>query len=106
MAITVTADTLATELDIDLTRATRLLSVASEMVNDYCDTCPEPIANESVLMVCGWIWGNGSSRGSIRSEGAGPLRITYATHEKNALKHSGAESLLSPFKVRRAMVIQ
>ena len=105
MAITVTADTLATELDIDLTRATRLLSVASELVNDYCDTCPEPIANESVLMVAGWLWGNGASRGSIRSEGAGPLRITYASEQKNALKHSGAESLLSPFKVRRAAVI-
>ena len=106
MAITVTADTIASELDIDLTRATRLLSVASALVNDYCPEAPEPIANESVLMVCGWIWGNGASRGSIRSEGAGPLRISYATHEKNALKHSGAESLLSPFKVRRAMVIQ
>ena len=105
MAITVTAAVIATELDIDLTRATRLLSVASALVNDYCPEAPEPIANESVLMAAGWLWGNGASRGSIRSEGAGPLRITYATHEKNALKHSGAEAMLSPFKVRRAMVI-
>ena len=105
MAITVTADTIASELDIDLTRATRLLSVASALVNDYCPEAPEPIANESVLMVAGWLWGSGSSRGSIRSEGAGPLRITYNSEQKNALKHSGAESLLSPFKVRRAMVI-
>ena len=105
MAITVTAAVIATELDIDLTTATRLLSVASELVNDYCDTCPEPIANESVLMVAGWLWGNGSSRGSIRSESAGPIRITYSSEQKNALKHSGAESLLSGWKVRRAMVI-
>ena len=50
MAITILADTLASELDIDLTRATRLLSVASALVNDYCPEAPEPIANESVLM--------------------------------------------------------
>ena len=106
MAITILADTLASELDVDLTRATRLLSVASELVNDYCPEAPEPIANESVLMVAGWLWGNGASRGSIRSEGAGPLRISYNSEQKNALKHSGAESLLSGWKVRRAMVIQ
>ena len=105
MAITILADTIASELDIDLTRATRLLSVASEMVNDYCPEAPEPIANESVLMVCGWIWGNGSSRGSIRSEGARTAQNHLQLRAEKRLKHSGAESLLSGWKVRRAMVI-
>ena len=103
MAITIVADTIMVELDITLAHAERLLSVASALVNDYCDTCPDAVANESVLRVCGWLFQ--TPMGSIKSEAAGPLRITYNSEQKNALKHSGAESLLSGWKVRRAMVI-
>ena len=42
---------------------------------------------------------------SIKSESAGPLRVAYAVHEKNTLRHSGAMALLSPYKVRRAAAI-
>ena len=103
MAITVTADTIMVELGATAAQADRLLIVATELVNDYCDTCPDAVANESVLRVCGWLFQ--TPMGSIKSEAAGPLRISYATHEKSALKHSGAMSLLSPYKVRRAATI-
>ena len=103
MPVTLTTAVIASELDITLIRAEQLLSVASELVNNYCDTCPDAVANESVLRVCGWLFQ--TPMGSIKSEAAGPLRISYATHEKNALRHSGAMALLSPYKVRRAATI-
>ena len=106
MAITVTADTIASELDIDLTRATRLLSVASALVDDYCPEAPEPIANESVLMVCGMDLGQRGKPGK-QSGRKVPDRSESPTPQSRKMPSNiaGAESLLSPFKVRRAMVI-
>ena len=105
MPVTLTAAVIATELGADATQATRLLAAASELVTNYAAAVPDAVLNEAVLMISGWLWGSASSRGGIKSESAGPLKISYAVHEKNALRHSGAMALLSPYKVRRAAAI-
>ncbi len=105
MPVTISPDTLSTEMGVDLATAQRLLAVASEIVTRYTPAAPDAILNQAVLMISGWLWGNAASRGGIKSESAGPLRVAYAVHEKNTLRHSGAMALLSPYKVRRAAAI-
>ena len=104
MPITVTAAVIATELGATAAQADRLLIVATELVTHFAPAAPDAVLNEATLRVCGWLFQ--TPMGSIKSEAAGPVRISYATHEKNALRHSGAMSLLSPYKVRRAAVIR
>ena len=103
MPVTILADTLATELGVDLPTAERLLAVSSELVTNFAPAAPDAILDESVRRVAGWLWG--STNASVKSESAGPLRISYATHEKSALRHSGAMSLLSAYRLHRAAVI-
>ena len=103
MPVTILADTLATELGVDLPTAERLLAVSSELVTHFAPAAPDAILDESVRRVTGWLWG--STNASVKSEAAGPLRISYVTYEKSALRHSGAMALLSPYKSHRAAVI-
>ena len=104
MPVTIDADTLVTALGVDLPTATRLLAVASAVVNDYAPAAPDAILDEAVRMISGWILGK--SRGSIRAESAGPFRISYNTMQQSPLRHSGAMALLTPYKTHRAAVIQ
>ena len=83
---------------------TRLLAVASsEIATNYASAAPDAILDEAVRMISGWIWGK--SQGSIKSESAGPFRISYNTMQQSPLRHSGAMSLLSPYRSHRAAVI-
>ena len=103
MPVTLTTAVIATELGADAEQADRLLIAASEIATNFTAAAPDAVLNEAVLRIAGWLFQTPAS--SIKSEAAGPLRISYATHEKSALKHSGAMSLLSPYKVRRAATI-
>ena len=96
-----------------------MLEVASALVIAYAPNAPDKVQNEAVIRTVGWLLE--TPRGSIRSrterrdvEGAiedpgrrtsNETRVQYATSEKGALRHSGAMSLLSPWKQRRAGVI-
>ena len=77
MPVTILADTLATELGVDLPTAERLLAVSSELVTHFAPAAPDAILDESVRRVGGWLWG--STNASVKSEAAGPLRISYVT---------------------------
>ena len=70
---------------------TRVLATASAMVSAYAGDAPEPIKDEAVVRLSGWLYDSdpaGSTPG-------GPA----------AMRSSGAASLLSPYRVRRAGLV-
>ena len=81
-------------------RANALGEVASALVERYADNAPQPIKNEAVIRCAGWLYESPS--GGQRSESEGDINTSYSPAMTGALRHSGAMSLLSPFKVRRA----
>ena len=103
MAVTLTAAELAEAIGTDSTTATRLLAVATELVNRYAPDAPGPMANEAVIRSAGWLAEQPAA--SIRSETVGEITTTYAPTLTSALRYSGAMALLSPWKVRRAGAI-
>ena len=103
MPVTIDADDLATALGVDLPTATRLLAVASAVATNYASAAPDAVLDEAVRMIAGWIWGK--SQGSVKSEAAGPFRVSYNTMQQSPLRHSGAMALLSPYRSHRAAVI-
>ena len=99
-ATTVTAAELAAELGCDARTAERLLSVASTLVETYAPAAPPQVLNEAVVRCAGWLL-QAPRAGQGRND-IGPMSVTYSPSRYAALRHSGAMSLLSPFKRRRA----
>ena len=102
MAVTLTAVELATRTRLAQADADAVLPVVVEMIQSYADA-PDAIANWAAGRLAGWLMH--SSRGSLRSEQAGDLRVEFAPSLTGALRHSGAQSLLSPYRRRRALSI-
>ena len=103
MAVTITAAELAQAVGVDSTTATRLLAVATELVNRYAADAPGAIANEAVIRAGGWLAEQPAA--SITGETEGDVRTSYAPTMQSALRHSGGMALLSPWKVRRGGAI-
>ena len=103
MAVTTTAAQLAEAVGVDSTTATRLLAVATELVNRFAPDAPDAIANEGAIRTTGWLAEQPSA--AITSETEGDIRTSYAPSMQSALRHSGAMSLLSPWKNRRGGTI-
>ena len=82
MPITVTAAVIATELGVDLPTAERLLAVSSELVTNFAPAAPDAVLNEAVLRIAGWLFQTPAS--SIKSEAAGPLRISYNSAQRSS----------------------
>ena len=84
----------ALQIDDDLltSRLEALMDTACELVNQYAPGAPEAVAREALIRVAGW---------ALESS-AGNEETTHA----GALRRSGAASLLSPWKVRRAGAIK
>ena len=104
MAVTITAAELAGILKTDAATATRLLAVATELVQDYAPDAPESLQTEAAIRCAGWI-NQASGYGYIREGSTGDLTVAYSTSQKNALYHSGAAALLTRSKQRRAGAI-
>ena len=107
MAVTVTVSELETLTGADTATATRLLSLATELVTRYVNNTatPESILNESVIRLSGWLHNSPPSRTNELSIGA-DISIRVSVSHNAALRHSGAMSLLSPYKKRRASPIK
>ena len=101
MAITVTAAQLAEAIGSDTETATRLLSVCTELVNNFAAGAPDAVANEAVIRACGWLKEQPPGIHSVDVEGN---EVIYRGG-MNPLRGSGAMSLLSPWKKRRARKI-
>ncbi len=97
---TITAAELAAALGITDALATRYLGVAAALVDRYCPTCPTAVANEAVIRASGWL--HSQPKTGAVSESQGELKIDYLFEAHGCLRHSGAMSLLSPFKQRHA----
>ena len=103
MAVTITAAEVAEAVGVDSTTATRLLAVVTELVNRYAADAPHAISNEAAIRTTGWLAEQPSA--AITSETEGDIRTSYAPSMQSALRHSGAMSLLSPWKNRRGGTI-
>ena len=93
MAITLTVPELATACRVgdstdETAQLTRLLAVASALVLKNSPDAPDDIQNEAVIRVTGYLWDQ---------PGASP-----GTSYNNAMRNSGALSLLLPWRVHRA----
>ena len=100
MAVTITATAFAEAIGADSATATRLLAVASELVNRHAPDAPVAIQNEAAIRTAGWLAEQPSA--AITSETEGDIRTSYAPAMTSALRHSGGMALLSPWRVRRA----
>ena len=100
MAVTMTATAFAEAIGADSATATRLLAVASELVNRHAPDAPVAIQNEAAIRTAGWLAEQPST--AITSETEGDIRTSYAPAMTSALRHSGGMALLSPWRVRRA----
>ena len=101
--VTITADVVAAETGINEQRAGRLLDVATEMVDRYAPDAPPSVLNEAVVRVCGYLAQQPSD--ARREHVVGAISSSWVATSTSALRHSGAMSLLSPWKVRRAGAI-
>ena len=95
-----TAAELASELDVDSTRAGHVLAGSWELVRRYAPLAPLAIHREAVIRTAGWLVEQPAA--AVRSESVGDISTAYAATHTSALRHSGAMALLSPWKVRRA----
>ena len=78
--------------------AIRLGPVVAALVERYASGAPAAVKSEAVIRAAGWLF---ASRPGLRKIGTGRIDVEYSGGQ-SALRHSGAMSLLSPFKIRRA----
>jgi len=85
-------------------QAQRLLPVVNQLVTEYCrgSDVPGEIMNEAATRAAMWLYSSGLAKG-LKSQKVDDLEVEYFPSQRSALKHSGAEQLLSSFKQRRAI---
>ena len=105
MAVTLTAADLAAAVGADDTTAGRLLGVAKTLVEGWAPDAPEAIQNEAVIRAAGWLNEHPASGAMLVEVGGISTRYASPANAASALRHSGAMSLLSDWKVRRAGAI-
>ena len=101
MAVTRTLTQLAADLRIgdgttaptgaNLVLLTRIAATATAMVTKYSPNAPDAIHDEALVRLSGWLFDSDPSGANP----GGPV----------AMRASGAASLLSPYKIRRAGLI-
>ena len=80
-----------------LTAATRLLPVAQAIVLRYGgDAVPEAVSNEAIIRLCGYFM-----EGRFGAFTGSGVQIPPQSHAA-AFRNCGAQSLISPWKIRRA----
>ena len=74
--------------ETETTEITRLRTYASAAIDEYADAAPVAIKNEACVRLCAYLYDTPQAwRGNV-----------YA----DALRNSGAASMLAPYRVRRA----
>ena len=103
MAVSLSVADLESAAGLTSAQATRLLPVATALVEQYAPSAPSEVQNEAVIRVCGFMR---QAPSGLRKVGASSLDIEYdVAGQKAPLRNSGALSILSPFKKRRAGAI-
>ena len=98
-----TAAELAAVLDVEEDVASRLLSVTVELVERFAPDAPLSVRSEAIIRCSGWLYESPAS--GARMERTGEIATSFMPAATGALRASGAMSLLSPWKVRRAGVL-
>ncbi|MYA29071.1 MAG: hypothetical protein F4093_09675 [Gammaproteobacteria bacterium] len=104
MAVTLTSAELASAAGVSSEIAQRLLPVAKALVERYAPTAPVEILNEAAIRAAGYLAQQQAH--PLRSLSVFNMSFDYSPSMVSALRHSGAMALLSPFKIRRAGVIE
>ena len=78
-----------------------LLAVGTALVEKYAPAAPEAIANEATVRCCGYLHEHTLSAMSRLSDGN--QEASFNTGALSALRHSGAQAILTFWKVRRAL---
>ena len=103
MAVNISVSDLTAATGISAAQATRLLPVGAALIEEYGPAAPVPIQNESLIRLTGYLRQMPSG---LRKVGASSLDIEYdVAGLKAPFRQSGAMSLLSPWKRRRAGAI-
>ena len=80
----------------------RLGSTAAALVERYAPSAPQPVKNECVIRAAGWLAEQPAP--SIRSESVGDIETHFAPSMTGVLLHSGAKSMLYPWRAKTAGV--
>ena len=106
MALTITLMETSAILGLSTEETQRHFPIASALVEEYVrgsDGIPGELTNEAAVRLTGFLANTATTHGGIRSQKVDDLEVQYFANNKNALRNSGAENLLSPFKQRRAV---
>ena len=98
--VTLTAQALATETGAELDQAERILAVATATVIEYAPHAPTVLLNEAVIRLGGYLLQ--SDFGTVREESIGQLSRSFVVNHAMAFRNSGAQALITRYKVRRA----
>ena len=80
----------------------RLGASISARVEDYAPDAPDASKDEAVIRGAAWLR---DTRGALSRETVGPLSIARPANSASWFLHSGAASLLTNWKIRRAGLI-
>lgn len=84
--------------------ANALGEAASALVEDYAPSAPQAVKDEAVIRLAGWL--AGSSFDNVTSEtSVASATVQYQPGSQNLMIRSGAGSLLTRWRVRRAGAI-
>ena len=87
-------------------RAAALGETDSALVERFAPDAPQAVRNEAVIRVAGWI----HSREPRPTQGitVGGIRMDFRErfYSPDALRNSGARSLLTPWRTRRALPVE
>lgn len=107
MAVTLTGGDLAGVIGASTANASRLLAIASALVERYASDAPEAVQNEAVIRFAGYLEGSRASGFGAWSavEIGGGLKVDSSAHHAAAFRNSGAAALLGPWRTRHCGII-
>ena len=105
MAITISTMELVNALDLGVNIVERFRPVGEALIEEYVrgSTIPAGIENEALVRLVGFLASTAKIHQGVKSQQVDDLKVEYFSNHKVAMKNSGAESLLTRFKQRRAV---
>ena len=78
------------------------------LVERFAPGAPQPIRNESVIRVAGWLFSPRKPQPAQSVAVGSGLRLDFRErfYDPSALRNSGARALLTPWRTRRALPVE
>ena len=95
---------LVDSLSCTAVEATRFIATSAALIEKYAPGAPQDVKDEATIRTSSYLFFQPAA--SISSDSAGPFAVRYNTASLSPLRASGSMALLTPWKVRRAMVIR